>query len=100
MLFRSASRCTVLALANVLCANAVPIVPEQRAWAALLTGNVENMTTMALLQISSVKRFSAYQTHLTMVTPEVNEVARRQLRAAGDHAAHGGPQARVCTLLA
>ena len=43
------------------------------------------MTTLALLQIQSVRKFSSYQTHITMVTPEVNEVARRQLRAAGSH---------------
>lgn len=43
------------------------------------------MTTLALLQIQSVRRFSKFQSHITMVTPEVNEVARRQLRAAGSH---------------
>ena len=58
---------------------------ERRAWAALLTGNTENMTSLALLQIASVRRFSSHQTHVTMVTPEVNEVARKQLRDAGSH---------------
>ena len=43
------------------------------------------MTSLALVQIASVRRFSAYQTHVTMVTPEVEEPARRQLRAAGSH---------------
>jgi len=73
-----------LALSPVLAAPTV-YNEERRAWAALLTGNVENMTTLALLQIQSVRRFSKHQTHITMVTPEVNEVARRQLRAAGSH---------------
>ena len=36
--------------------------PERRAWAALLTGNSENMTTLALVQIASLHRFSAYKT--------------------------------------
>ena len=74
-----------LALSPALAAPALQIVPERRAWAALLTGNVENMTSLALLQIHSVRRFSKHQTHITMVTPEVSEVARRQLRAAGSH---------------
>ena len=78
-----------MAMAVAVVASLPPPVaashPERRAWAALLTGNVENMTNLALLQIHSVRRFSKHQTHITMVTPEVNEVARRQLRAAGSH---------------
>ena len=46
---------------------------------------VQNMTTLALVQIASVRRFSKHPHHVTMVTPEVNEVARKQLRAAGSH---------------
>merc|ERR1719352_2207954 len=72
-------------VAALALATAAPAIDEKRAWAALLTGNVENMTSLALLQVASIRRFSKYHTHLTMVTPEVNEVARRQLRAAGSH---------------
>ena len=69
------------ALTAALAVAAAPA--ERRAWAALLTGNVENMTNLALLQVESVRRFSSVPTHITMVTPEVNEIARKQLRAAG-----------------
>ena len=37
-------------------------VAEHRAWAALLTGNSENMTTLALVQMASLRRFSTYKT--------------------------------------
>ena len=47
--------------------------------------NAENMTNLALVQIASIRRFSTYKTHVTMVTPEVTQVARSQLLAAGSH---------------
>ena len=52
-----------LLLALAASAAAAPAPPvERRAWAALLTGNSENMTTLALVQIASLRRFSAYKT--------------------------------------
>ena len=47
--------------------------------------HAENMTNLALVQIASIRRFSKYGTHVTMVTPEVTQVARSQLIAAGSH---------------
>ena len=62
--------CAVLTLAAST-ASAVPIpstaaaaaapAHEHRAWAALLTGNSENMTTLALVQVASLRRFSAHK---------------------------------------
>ena len=52
-----------LLLALAASAAAAPAPPvERRAWAALLTGNSENMTTLALVQMASLRRFSAYKT--------------------------------------
>lgn len=60
-------RFLVLVLALAGSATAAPAtdranVAEHRAWAALLTGNSENMTTLALVQMASLRRFSAYKT--------------------------------------
>ena len=52
------------------------------AWATLLSGQSENMTSLALLQLASVHRFSSYR-HVTMVTPDVDEHSRALLHAAG-----------------
>lgn len=51
----------LLALTTSAVAAPTPSV-ERRAWAALLTGNSENMTTLALVQMASLRRFSAYKT--------------------------------------
>ena len=61
-----AAPCTMkrfLVLALAASAAAAPTPPIQsRAWAALLTGNSENMTTLALVQMASLRRFSAHKT--------------------------------------
>ena len=46
----------------VACSQTTLGTHEHRAWAALLTGNSENMTTLALVQVASLRRFSAYKT--------------------------------------
>ena len=45
----------------VACSQTTLGTHEHRAWAALLTGNSENMTTLALVQVASLRRFSAYK---------------------------------------
>ena len=57
---------------------------DSYAWLTLLSGNSENTTNLALLQIASVNHFSRFG-HVTMVTPDVRSSARVQLIAAGSH---------------
>jgi hypothetical protein len=60
----------------------MPAAPTEgkRAWVTLLSGSSENMTSLALLQLASVRKYSQYG-HVTIVTADVDEMAKSALRA-------------------
>ena len=51
-------------------------------WTTVVNGNTVNYTTMAMVQVLSVRLFSCYR-HVTLVTPEVKPEVRKLLRSVG-----------------